>query len=137
MSLPVCCGVCAANLQVPKIMGVVCGILGAIDIFVPAIAGSLGASIALDQICEECGCSDHEREKYRDDIAGLGIVIAYFYGGFMCVFLGVTTLVLACCACGPCCGPLKRMKEEAAGGVKGGALPVIVGQPVGQPVGTA
>jgi len=127
MSLPVCCGMFATDGNISKvkiIAGVVIGV-AAFNVFLPAIGGAVGGTAALDAVCEECTCEDAEKEKYKDDIAALGIIFAYLAYGFVAVIFSIVAMCLGCCGCCPCCGPLKT-KMQGGGG---GKVPAAVGVP--------
>jgi len=133
-SLPVCCAILKPQA---KIIAVVILIFGLIIMFIPAITGKAVADGAIDKYCDRCavessghaGCTEADRSKGKDDIAAIGIVVAYIWGlGFLCVICGITAMSLGCCIFCKCC----KMKEEL--NMSAPPAGAIQGQVVGQPV---
>jgi hypothetical protein len=127
LSLPVCCGVMKkANV---KVIGIICGIIGGLSLFIPFISGAVSSGALVEDICDACthGCSDTDRDELNTHLGALGVIVAYIHGmGFLVVVMGAITLCLSCCTCCPCCGPLKADNN---------VTPVNPNAPQGQVVG--
>lgn len=127
LSLPVCCGV-MKNANV-KVIGIICGIIGGLSLFIPFISGAVSSGALVEDICDACthGCSDTDRDELNTHLGALGVIVAYIHGmGFLVVVMGAVTLCLSCCTCCPCCGPLKADNN---------VTPVNPNAPQGQVVG--
>jgi hypothetical protein len=128
--LPLCCGIGKEWAKV--IAGIVIG-LGIFICFIPAIAGKAQGDGAVDKMCDRCAngpehdqCKNDDREKAKDAIGALGVLVAYIHAfGFVVVILGATAAGMACCICCKCC----KMKEEPE--MAGSAPPAVQGQVVG------
>jgi len=141
--IPLCCSGPTLKAQA-TIIGIVCILGGLFAFFIPAIAGAAATSGAIDDYCDRCqaegysSCSEADRDEAKDDIAALGIIVAYLLGfGWLVVIQAIVAMVLGCAIMCKCC----KMKEEAQqpNYGPGNMPPQTYGQPqaaviVGQPV---
>jgi len=127
-SLPLCCGIMKPHAKI--IAGIVIAI-GIFICFIPAIAGKAQADGAVDKMCDRCdadpshsGCHDDDKDRAKDAIGALGVLVAYIHAfGFVVVCLGATAAGMGCCICCRCC----KMKDDM--------LPIDQPTAVGQVVG--
>ncbi|CAK0809001.1 unnamed protein product [Prorocentrum cordatum] len=137
-SCPVCCGV----MKDKPLKAFAC-VLALITIplyFLPYIAAKQTTVGLVEDICGGCsgGCTQEEKTELEDTIDGYSIFIAYTFGyGFAVLILAGITHCLTCCICCPCCGPLTTSKPTPVQPYSGAPQPAVMGQVLGQPVGSA
>merc|ERR1719498_1609789 len=126
--LPLCCAILKPQGKI--IAGIVIAI-GIFVCFIPAITGQAQGSAAVDKMCDRCKndatateCSEDDKEKAKEAVAALGILVAYIHAfGFVVIILGATAAGMGCCICCKCC-KMAEDKAPAAG------APAVVGQVV-------
>jgi hypothetical protein len=104
-SLPICCG---KLVKQRKIIGGLAIAFGVIDLFVPMIAGMSAGTSACNTWCDEAkcnpaGCTAEAKDGCLAFMNGLGVIVAYFAYGFLCVIFGILDIALGASACCGCC----------------------------------
>jgi hypothetical protein len=112
-SLPVCCGVKKESKHL-RMIGTVIGMVACVCYFIPIISYKVSEEIDYDELsCERCcdGCCEVVSTE-RVSHGGLDAIPMIIVFMPITIVLASVAVVLACCICDPCCGPLKHFKHQ-------------------------
>merc|ERR1719352_1744969 len=67
-------------------------------------AGTSACNTWCDEVeCNPHGCTDEQKDGYNAFMSTLGVLVAYFAYGFLCVIFGILDIALGAAACCGCC----------------------------------